>query len=80
MKIQDVLLKAMAQKITWWKAAEIIGVTDRTMILDWKPSWKRVPLAVAEQDLNIKHCHEKLRAEHQIALSYTCVRLLCSCA
>jgi transposase len=31
MKIQDVLLKAMARKITWWSAAEIIGVTDRTM-------------------------------------------------
>jgi transposase len=31
MKVQDVLLKAMARKITWWAAAEIIGVTDRTM-------------------------------------------------
>jgi transposase len=31
MKIQDVLLKAMAKKITWLAAAEIIGVSDRTM-------------------------------------------------
>jgi transposase len=31
MKLQDVLLKAMARKITWWQAAEIIGVSDRTM-------------------------------------------------
>jgi transposase len=31
MKVQDVLLKAMAKKITWWAAAEIIGVCDRTM-------------------------------------------------
>jgi transposase len=31
MSVQDVLLKAMAKKITWWSAAEIIGVTDRTM-------------------------------------------------
>ena len=31
MKMHDVLLKAMAKKITWWEAAEIIGVTDRTM-------------------------------------------------
>jgi len=31
MKLQDVLLKAMAKRITWWEAAEIIGVTDRTM-------------------------------------------------
>ena len=31
MKLQDVLLKAMAKKIKWWEAAEIIGVSDRTM-------------------------------------------------
>src|SRR5881628_4030967 len=101
MKVQDVLLKAMAKKITWWEAAEIIGVTDRTM-RRWrerleeggysgladrrrgKPSEKRVPLATAEEvlrlfqeqyhDLNIRHFHEKLRAEHGIDLSYTWVQ------
>jgi len=31
MKVQDVLLKAMAKKIRWWEAAEILGVSDRTM-------------------------------------------------
>jgi transposase len=31
MKVQDVLLQAMAKKITWWQAAEIPDVTDRTM-------------------------------------------------
>jgi transposase len=31
MKLQDVLLKAMAGKMHWWEAAEIIGVTARTM-------------------------------------------------
>lgn len=31
MKLQDVLLKAMAGKMHWWEAAEIIGVSDRTM-------------------------------------------------
>jgi len=31
MKLQDVLLKAMAGKMHWWEAAEIVGVTDRTM-------------------------------------------------
>src|SRR5947209_10837925 len=30
-KLHDVFLKAMAKKIRWWDAAEIIGVTDRTM-------------------------------------------------
>ena len=31
MKIQEVVLKAMAGKLKWLEAAEIIGVTDRTM-------------------------------------------------
>ena len=31
MKLQEVILKAMAKKITWLEAAEIIGVCDRTM-------------------------------------------------
>ena len=31
MKLQDVILKVMAKKLTWREAAEIIGVTDRTM-------------------------------------------------
>ena len=31
MKLQDVLLKAMAKKISWAAAGEIIGVTPRTM-------------------------------------------------
>src|SRR5205807_4288266 len=31
MKVQEVLLRAMAKKITWWQAAEIIGVSARTM-------------------------------------------------
>ena len=31
MKVQDVILQAMAKKITWWQAAEIIGISDRHM-------------------------------------------------
>ena len=31
MKIQEVILRAMAKKITWCQAAEIIGVSDRQM-------------------------------------------------
>jgi transposase len=31
MKVQDVLLKAMAKKLSWGAAAEILGVSDRTM-------------------------------------------------
>src|SRR6202049_4364007 len=27
--VQDVMLQAMAKKITWWQAAEILGISDR---------------------------------------------------
>jgi len=101
MKIQEVLLRAMAGKITWFQAAEILGFTDRHLrrireryqefgydgLFDrrlGKPSPKRVPLATVELvlglyrdryfDLNVRHFHEKLQAEHQIDLSYTWVK------
>jgi transposase len=31
MKVQEVILKAIAGSLKWWEAAEIIGVSDRTM-------------------------------------------------
>jgi len=31
MKVQDVMLQAMARKFTWWQAAEILGISDRHM-------------------------------------------------
>ena len=31
MKVQEVMLQAMSKKITWWQAAEILGITDRHM-------------------------------------------------
>jgi transposase len=36
MKIQEVILRAIGKKITWWQAAEIIGISDRQM-----RRWKR---------------------------------------
>ncbi len=101
MKIQEVLLRAMAGKITWFQAAEILGFTDRHVrrireryqefgydgLFDRRrgqPSPKRVPLAMVEEvlglyrekyfDLNVRHFHQKLKAEHQIDLSYTWVK------
>jgi hypothetical protein len=29
MKVEEVILRAVARKITWWQAAEIIGISDR---------------------------------------------------
>ena len=31
MKVQEGILRAMGKKITWWQAAEIIGISDRQM-------------------------------------------------
>src|SRR6202158_1856097 len=31
MKVQEVILRALARKMTWWQAAEIIGISDRQM-------------------------------------------------
>jgi len=30
MKVQEVILRAMAMKISWWQAAEILGISERT--------------------------------------------------
>src|SRR5215471_1590442 len=58
---------AMAKKITWWQAAEILGFSDRHRRRN-QPSPKRVPFAQVEKvltlyrekyfDLNIRHFHE----------------------
>src|ERR1700722_840937 len=101
MKVQEVILRALAKKITWWQAAEIIGISDRHMrrwreryeefgydgLFDrrrGKPSPRRVPVAMVEKvfalyretyfDLNVQHFHEKLKPDHGIELSYTCVK------
>ena len=39
MKVQDVILRAMAKNITWWQAAEIIGISDRSM-RRWKQRYE----------------------------------------
>jgi hypothetical protein len=40
MKIQEVILQAVAQKIFWWQAAEIIGISDRQM-RRWKSRYEQ---------------------------------------
>jgi hypothetical protein len=31
MQVQEVILRAMAKRMTWWQAAEILGISDRSM-------------------------------------------------
>jgi len=40
MKVQEVIMRAMAKRITWWQAAEILGVSTRT-IRRMKRNWKK---------------------------------------
>jgi transposase-like protein len=40
MKVQEVILRAVAKKITWWQAAEIIGISDRSM-LRWRERYEQ---------------------------------------
>src|SRR5437588_12568148 len=39
MRLQDVMLRAMAKRITWYQAAEILGLSGRQM-LRWQTRFK----------------------------------------
>ena len=41
MKVQEVIMRAMAKQITWWQAAEILGVSTRT-IRRRRRDWQKV--------------------------------------
>ena len=60
MKVQEVILRAMAKKITWWQAAEIIGISDRQMrgagTSDWKSLAMRDCLIDGEDGLPLSSC------------------------
>jgi transposase len=69
MKVQEVIMRAIAKRITWWEAAEILGIHVRTMrrwrarlkrdgysgLFDRRrhPSPKRVPVEEAERVLGL---------------------------
>src|SRR5579863_1624631 len=85
MKLQDVLLKAMAKKISRIRDRyEEFGYTGLFDQRKGKRSFHRIPMETAEEvlrlykevyfDLNIRHFHEKL-GKHKIRLSYTWVQL-----
>ena len=67
MKIQEVILRAMAKKITWWQAAEILGISDRSaggaagpaksgcQWRWWSRCWGFTGRGIF--DLNVRHFH-----------------------
>jgi transposase len=40
MKVQEVILRAIAKRMTWWQAAEVIGISDRQM-RRWHRRWEK---------------------------------------
>jgi transposase len=40
MKVQEVILRAIAKRMTWWQAAEVIGISDRQM-RRWRRRWEK---------------------------------------
>jgi hypothetical protein len=42
MKVQEVILRAIAKKITWRQAAEIIGISDRHMAMSAPPTHQQL--------------------------------------
>jgi Phage integrase, N-terminal SAM-like domain len=55
MKVQEVILRAMAKRMTWWQAAEVIGISDRQM-----RRWHRERAARREHD-RIMHEVNRMR-------------------
>ena len=41
MKVQEIVMRAMSKQITWWQAAEILGVSTRTM-RRMRRGWQKV--------------------------------------
>src|ERR1700686_3689748 len=40
MKVQEVILRGMAKRISWWQAAEILGISDRSM-RRWRERYRK---------------------------------------
>jgi transposase len=40
MKVQEVILRAMAKRMSWWQAAEVVGISDRQM-RRWRRRWEK---------------------------------------
>ena len=55
MKVQEVLLQAMAKKISWWQAAEILGISDRHM-RRWRERYACLAQIIARRSNGVLAC------------------------
>jgi transposase len=52
MKMQEVVLRGMAKRMTWWQAAEVISISDRQM-----RRWRRRYEQFGSDGLWDRRCH-----------------------
>jgi len=64
MTVQAVMLKAVSGEIHWFRAAEILGWSPRTL-RRWRERYG---------GFNVRHFHEVVRREHGVTLSYSFVK------
>ena len=58
MKVQEVILRALGKKITWWQAAEIIGLSDRSP-RRWRGRYEGVRSVPENKNLNCVACQRQ---------------------
>ena len=80
MKVQEVMLRAMARKITWYQAAEILGITDRHL-RRWRERYEQFGF---EGVLDRRRCRENPRPcggdfLRRCALTAICSRIVHGC-
>ena len=101
MQIKEVMLRAMNKEYSWFRAAEILGITPRGLrrirqrmeehgyegLVDTRrgrPSPRRTRVEEIERILelyrekypgfNVRHFHQTVRREHEVKVSYSCVK------
>src|SRR5262250_1715481 len=81
LKVQEVILRALAGQLTWIQAAEILGCSPRTIR---RLRWRWAPVAEVQrvltlyrdryQGFNVRHFHQLARREHGVRFCYAFVK------
>jgi hypothetical protein len=73
MKVEEVILRAMAKKITWWQAAEIIGISDRQM-RRWRERYEEFGFRGLFDRRQGKPSPNRVRVEGERYLTTSCLQ------
>src|SRR5262245_39045105 len=70
MKFKDVIVRAMGGELTWWQAADILGVSVRAEVVKgWIQLYRE-----RYRGYNVRHFYARLQSEAGCGSSYTVVR------